>query len=49
MDDSQTQDHIRPRTTIEKVSESVYPAIELGSIHIYLADLCNIDLEKNYI
>ncbi|KAG2263010.1 hypothetical protein Bca52824_070089 [Brassica carinata] len=33
MDDSQTQDHIRPRTTtIENVSESVYSAIELGSI-----------------
>ncbi|CAN6848770.1 unnamed protein product [Brassica oleracea] len=26
MDDSRTQDHIRPRTTIEQVSESVYPA-----------------------
>ncbi|CAF1711301.1 unnamed protein product [Brassica napus] len=36
MDDSQTQDHIRPRTTIEKVSESVYPAIELGSIVLLL-------------
>ncbi|CAH8316137.1 unnamed protein product [Eruca vesicaria subsp. sativa] len=36
MDDSLTQDHIRPRTTIEKVSESVYPAIELESIVLLL-------------
>ncbi|CAH8355495.1 unnamed protein product [Eruca vesicaria subsp. sativa] len=36
MDDSRTQDHIRPRTTIEKVSESVYPAKELGSIVLLL-------------
>ncbi|WZZ43364.1 hypothetical protein YC2023_039623 [Brassica napus] len=39
MDDSRTQDHIRPRTMIEQVSESVYPANELGSIF----DQCIID------
>ena len=36
MDDSRTQDHIRPRTTIEQVSESVCPANELGSIVLLL-------------
>ncbi|CAN6934813.1 unnamed protein product [Brassica oleracea] len=36
MDDSRTQDHIRPRTTIKQVSESVYPANELGSIVLLL-------------
>lgn len=36
INDSQTQDHRRPRTKIDKVSESVYPAKELGSIMLLL-------------
>ncbi|WZZ42030.1 hypothetical protein YC2023_038289 [Brassica napus] len=32
IDDSRTQDHLRPRTKIDKVSESVYSTKELGSI-----------------
>ncbi|CAF1766026.1 BnaC09g53730D [Brassica napus] len=36
MHDSRTLDHIRPRTTIEQVSESVYHANELGNIVLLL-------------
>ncbi|WZZ44379.1 hypothetical protein YC2023_040638 [Brassica napus] len=35
INDSRTQDHIRPRTKIDKVSESVYHAQELGSIVLH--------------
>ncbi|WZZ47656.1 hypothetical protein YC2023_043915 [Brassica napus] len=36
IDDSRTQDHLGPRTKIDKVSESVYPAKELENIAQYV-------------